>query len=78
MWTTIGNDIIQFVQTFLFFDEFPTSVNTTLVSLISKIPNPLRIEDFRPISIVGSLYKIVPKVIASRLKLVIGDVISDT
>lgn len=39
---------------------------------------PLRVEDFRPISVVGSLYKIVSKVIANRLKHVIGEVISDT
>jgi len=37
-----------------------------------------RINDFRPISLVGSLYKILSKVLANRLKLVMGRIISNS
>jgi hypothetical protein len=40
--------------------------------------NPQRLNDFRPISLVGSLYKILAKVLANRLRLAIGSVISET
>ena len=33
-------------------------------------------KDFRPISLIGGVYKIIAKVLANRLKEVIGDVIS--
>src|SRR4051794_7982688 len=34
--------------------------------------------DFRPINLITSPYKIIAKILASRLKLVISDLISDT
>ena len=35
-------------------------------------------KDFRPISLIGGVYKIIAKVLANRLKEVIGDVISES
>ena len=35
-------------------------------------------QDFKPISLVGSLYKILVKVLANRLKSVIGKVVSNS
>ncbi|GJU52013.1 RNA-directed DNA polymerase, eukaryota [Tanacetum coccineum] len=35
------------------------------------------VSDYRPISLIGSLYKVVTKILASRLSLVISDLISD-
>ena len=36
------------------------------------------LRDFRPISLVGSVYKLLAKALANRLKLVMGEVISDS
>ncbi|RVX03440.1 hypothetical protein CK203_019819 [Vitis vinifera] len=35
------------------------------------------LEDFRQISLVGGLYKLLAKVLANRLKLVVGEVVSE-
>ena len=35
------------------------------------------VNDFRPISLIGSLYKIIAKILANRLCLVIGDIVSE-
>ncbi|KAE8716020.1 hypothetical protein F3Y22_tig00110156pilonHSYRG00217 [Hibiscus syriacus] len=43
-----------------------------------KISNPEGIEDYRPISLVGSLYKIISKVLSRRLVSVITNIISPT
>jgi hypothetical protein len=51
-------------------------INSTFVALILKVDSPQRLNDFRPISLVGSLYKILAKVLANRLRVVIGSVIS--
>ncbi|GAU22739.1 hypothetical protein TSUD_138630 [Trifolium subterraneum] len=51
-------------------------LNSTFIALIPKIDSPQQLNDFRPISLVGCLYKILAKVLANRLRLVMGSVIS--
>jgi len=53
-------------------------INSTFIALIPKVDSPKRLNDFRPISLVGSMYKILAKVLAIRLRVVIGSVISDS
>jgi len=42
------------------------------------VDSPQSLNDFRPISLVGSLYKILAKLLANRLRQMIGSVISET
>ena len=53
-------------------------INSTFIALIPKIDSPQRLSDFRPILLVGSLYKILSKVLANRLRSVMDFVISDS
>jgi len=53
-------------------------INSTFIALIPKVDSPQRLNDFRPISLVGSMYKILVKVLACRLRSLIGSVVSDT
>jgi len=53
-------------------------INTTFIALIPKVENPQKLNDFRLISLVGTMYKILAKVLANRLRLVVGKVISET
>lgn len=50
----------------------------TYIDLIPKVNNPQRLNDFRPISLVGCLYKVLAKVLANRLKSVMGSVVSES
>lgn len=45
--------------------------------MAAKVKDPLRLDDFRPISLIGSLYKIIAKILALRFKKVIGSVVGD-
>ena len=47
-----------------------------LFSLIPKKTNATEVRDFRPISLLGSVYKIVAKVLANRLSTVLGHLVS--
>jgi len=66
----------------IMFDQF--HVNESLqkgllayfVTLIPKVSSPLSLKDFRPISLLGCLYKLLAKVLASRLACVINSIIS--
>jgi len=50
---------------------FKKSLNATFISLIPKVAVADDIKPFRPISLVGSVYKILAKVFASRLRKVV-------
>uniref|UniRef100_A0A803PDE7 Reverse transcriptase domain-containing protein n=1 Tax=Cannabis sativa TaxID=3483 RepID=A0A803PDE7_CANSA len=51
-------------------------INNTLIALILKKSHASSLKDFRPISLCSTLYKIVAKIIANRLKVVLGSIIS--
>lgn len=77
MRDTIGADIMDFVLTLFFTSEFLTSINNRWVTLIPNKSNPCKIEDYRSISVVGSIYKIISKILENRLKPVISEVVSE-
>jgi len=53
-------------------------VNSTFIALIQKVNSPKRLNDFRPISLVGCMYKVLAKVLTNRLHEVVGRVVSDS
>lgn len=50
---------------------------SSFISLVPKRDRPVRDKDFRPISLVSSIYKIITKVLACRLREVLSDTISE-
>ncbi|GKD31996.1 RNA-directed DNA polymerase, eukaryota, partial [Tanacetum coccineum] len=76
-WTTIGPDFCSAVQWFFEHGAFAAGCNSSFVTLIPKILNPKLVSDFRPISLIGSIYKVITKILASRLSNVISDLISN-
>ncbi|GJV03866.1 putative RNA-directed DNA polymerase, eukaryota, reverse transcriptase zinc-binding domain protein [Tanacetum coccineum] len=75
-WELLKHDIQEFVDSFFASDKFPQGENSAFITLIPKVPNPLFIKDYRPISLIGFHYKIVAKIIANRLSKVIDSIIS--
>ena len=57
--------------------EFEQSLNASFLSLIPKKNNALNIKDFQPISLVGSMYKLLSKVLENRLRRVLDKLISE-
>ena len=77
-WSIVGDDVSAACLHFIHHFMFPADLNETLAILIPKKSNPDYITDFRPIALCNVLYKIVAKMLASRLKLVLGSIISDS
>ena len=55
-------------------DLFKKNLNATFISLLTKVAWVDDINKFRPISLVENVYKILAKVLASRLRKVIDKV----
>lgn len=77
-WLLLKDDIMRFVVEFHRNGKFTKGINSTFIALIPKVDSSRRLNEFRPISLVGSLYKILAKVLANRLKGVIGSVVSES
>ncbi|XP_019418502.1 PREDICTED: uncharacterized protein LOC109329277 [Lupinus angustifolius] len=77
-WDIIKNDIILFIQEFYLFGKLPKGLNSSFITLIPKIKNPSKTHELRPISLVGSLYKILAKILVVRLKVIMSSLISSS
>nr|GEV79627.1 RNA-directed DNA polymerase, eukaryota [Tanacetum cinerariifolium] len=77
-WHFIGSDFCSAVN--CFFDKgcFPRCGNSSFIALIPKVMDAKFVFDFRPISLIGSVYKVVTKILANRLATVITDLVSNT
>ena len=75
-WHIIGNDVIAAVLDFLNSGFMPPEINYTHIVLIPKIKNPKKITNYRPISLCNVIYKIISKVLANRLKMLLLQLIS--
>ena len=65
-----------FFREFYEHKKFVMNLNTTFLVLIPKKGDAEDLKDFRSIRLVGGLYKLLAKVLANRLKRIIGKVIS--
>ncbi|KAK2640912.1 hypothetical protein Ddye_022675, partial [Dipteronia dyeriana] len=74
----IQEDFINFIQEFNIDGSIARELNETFIALIPKCVDPEMMRDFRPISLVRSMHKVLAKVLANRLKRVINSVISDS
>ncbi|MCH86339.1 cysteine-rich receptor-like protein kinase [Trifolium medium] len=77
-WPHIKGDFMQFMLEFYTNGRLVKGSNCTFIVLISKFDNPQKVSYFRPIYLVGCMYKVLAKVLANRLKLIIGKVISES
>ncbi len=75
-WPILRSDVLAVFSEFHEYGSFVRSLNATFLSLIPKKANAVEVKDYRPISLVGSVYKILAKVLANRLSMVLVAVIS--
>ncbi|KAJ9544401.1 hypothetical protein OSB04_024108 [Centaurea solstitialis] len=75
-WELVGNDFYKALKD---FEDNPSHIaasNASFIALVPKAKDPLRINENRPIHLMGCVSKVISKVLADRLKLVVGDIIS--
>ena len=77
-WRVVEKDVLVVFVEFFHHCMFEKSLNVTFIVLIPKTNDASNIRDFRPIRLVGSVYKILAKVLTNRLKVVLDQLISET
>ncbi|GKA62641.1 RNA-directed DNA polymerase, eukaryota [Tanacetum coccineum] len=77
-WNFIGPDFCLADECFFSSGCFPKGSNASFIALIPKVMDAMFVTDFRPISLIGSMYKVVTKILANRLTTVISDLVSDS
>uniref|UniRef100_A0A2N9GXU6 Reverse transcriptase domain-containing protein n=1 Tax=Fagus sylvatica TaxID=28930 RepID=A0A2N9GXU6_FAGSY len=70
-WSVLEADVMGFFDEVYHHCKFERSLNASFIALIPKKQNASNIRDFRPISLIGSVYKLLAKVLANRLKVVL-------
>lgn len=68
MWEDIETDVFNFVSQTINQAYISEELNDSKITLLPKSKDKARIQDFRPISLLNTLYKVVAKIYANRMK----------
>ncbi|RVX23718.1 Transposon TX1 uncharacterized 149 kDa protein [Vitis vinifera] len=77
-WEFVKKEILEMFKEFHEQSSFLKSLSNTFLVLIPKKGGAVDLGDFRPISLLGGLYKLLAKVLANKLKRVLGKVVAPT
>jgi hypothetical protein len=72
----VKQDVMNFLNEFHVNAFLPKAFRSSFLTLIPKKDHPQELVDYRPICLIGSMYKILSKLLANRLKRVMGKLIS--
>lgn len=76
-WSVVRGEVMAFFDEFHDRGYFVPRLNSTFITFISKKEGSIDIRDFRPIILVGSIYKLLAKVLSVRVRKVIDPLISE-
>ncbi|XP_071739224.1 uncharacterized protein [Rutidosis leptorrhynchoides] len=74
-WSVIKGDLVEAIKSFWLNGKISDGCNASFITLIPKKSDPLNLNDYRPISLIGSFYKVVAKLLSNRLKKVIPQLV---
>lgn len=77
-WDMVGTDVMAIFSDFHSKDQWCKCLRVTFIIFIPKKKGTVELKDFRPISLVGCIYKLLAKTLAICLKSILGDVIFES
>ena len=77
-WEVIKIDVLRFMDEFYAHESFSKGCNASFITLVPNVKDPQNLHEYRPISLIGCIDKMVAKVLARRLKGVMPLFIDET
>ncbi|XP_071712589.1 uncharacterized protein [Rutidosis leptorrhynchoides] len=74
-WGLFKDYLVKALNWFWDKCEISNGCNASFITLVPKSSDPLELNEFRPISLIGSYYKILAKVLSNRIRKVIPNLI---
>ncbi|KAJ9553154.1 hypothetical protein OSB04_017199 [Centaurea solstitialis] len=75
-WTIVSKDFFDAVK---FYESNPLinpGSNSSLITLVPKVKDPISLADYRPINLIRCVTKVISKILAERIKVVLDSVVS--
>lgn len=76
-WDILKEDLMLSILNFQQRSVLEKSFNATFIALIPKKLGAVELEDFRPISLIVGVYKIISKLLTERIKTVMGKLVDE-
>ncbi|XP_071694333.1 uncharacterized protein [Rutidosis leptorrhynchoides] len=67
-WYVIKDDLVESINLFWETRDISKGYNTSFITLVPKKADPLCLNDYHLISLIGSYYKVIAKLLSNRLK----------
>ncbi|KAJ0576605.1 putative RNA-directed DNA polymerase [Helianthus annuus] len=77
-WNLFEEDFYKIMVEFHASGIINPGCGSSFITLIPKVKTPLGLRDYRPITLIGMTSKVISKVLAKRLKKIMGQVISES
>ena len=75
-WDLLSEELTKTVLSVVNSRVIPEGWNITTIVLIPKVDTPESITQFRPISLCNVIYKVISKMLAARLKVLLPNIVS--
>ncbi|XP_026434791.1 uncharacterized protein LOC113332471 [Papaver somniferum] len=76
-WPIIMSDFMNLMEDFYKYGSWDWRLNCSFITLIPKKEDSCYPKDYRPLSLLGSAYKVLSKVLANRLKKIMPKLVSE-
>ena len=75
-WPIVGENLTQAVISFFICGSMPKEINNFLIVLIPKVTAPLTFNNYHLISLCNVVYKVISKILVSRIRPLLPKLIS--